>query len=94
MAHLGFNACAQQQAVLGVVPTGTGNDFARALGIPADPVAATKRSLLGIRAIPWAAIKASDAFGNSVWVATVATGRVFGRSEQPSIKDGASQRPQ
>lgn len=71
MAHLGFNACAQQEAVLGIVPTGTGNDFARALGIPADPRAAIKVAFGPVRNI--GGVKASDAFGNSVWVATVAT---------------------
>lgn len=71
MVHLGFNACAQQQAVLGVVPTGTGNDFARALGIPADPDVATKVAFGDVRSI--SGLKASDAVGNSVWVATVAT---------------------
>jgi len=71
MVHLGFNACAQQQAVLGVVPTGTGNDFARALGIPADPAAATEVAFGDVRSM--GGLKASDAFGNSVWVATVAT---------------------
>lgn len=34
MAHLGLNACAHTEAVLGIVPAGTGNDFARAVGIP------------------------------------------------------------
>jgi diacylglycerol kinase (ATP) len=71
MVHLGFNACAQQQAVLGVVPTGTGNDFARALGIPVDPVAATAVAFGDVHTM--GGLKASDAFGNSVWVATVAT---------------------
>lgn len=34
MAHLGLNACAQTEATLGIIPAGTGNDFARAIGIP------------------------------------------------------------
>lgn len=34
MAHLGLNACAHTEAVLGIVPAGTGNDFARAVGVP------------------------------------------------------------
>ncbi|MCH1614914.1 MAG: hypothetical protein L7S47_04305 [Acidimicrobiales bacterium] len=92
MAHLGFNACAQQEAVLGVVPTGTGNDFARALGIPTDPVAATKLAFGSVRKI--GAIKASDAFSNSVWVATVATGgfsvAVNNRASKMSRPKGAS----
>lgn len=34
MAHLGLNACAHTDATLGLIPAGTGNDFARAIGIP------------------------------------------------------------
>lgn len=34
MAHLGHNACAGSDTVLGIIPTGTGNDFARAVGVP------------------------------------------------------------
>lgn len=34
MAHLGLNACAGTAATLGIIPAGTGNDFARAVGVP------------------------------------------------------------
>ncbi|MDO5067244.1 MAG: YegS/Rv2252/BmrU family lipid kinase [Propionibacteriaceae bacterium] len=34
MAHLGLNAAAGTEATLGVIPAGTGNDFARGLGLP------------------------------------------------------------
>ncbi len=34
MAHLGLNACAGTDATLGIVPAGTGNDFARGVGVP------------------------------------------------------------
>jgi diacylglycerol kinase (ATP) len=34
MAHLGVNACAESDVPLGLIPRGTGNDSARALGIP------------------------------------------------------------
>jgi diacylglycerol kinase (ATP) len=34
MAHLVLQACAGTQTALGIVPTGTGNDLARALGLP------------------------------------------------------------
>ncbi len=33
MAHLGLNGCAHTDATLAVLPAGTGNDFARALGV-------------------------------------------------------------
>lgn len=36
MVHLGLNACAHTDATLGIIPAGTGNDFARALDIPKD----------------------------------------------------------
>lgn len=34
MAHLGLNACAGTDAVLGLIPAGTGNDFVRGIGMP------------------------------------------------------------
>lgn len=34
MVHLGHNACAGTGVPLGVIPAGTGNDFARAAGLP------------------------------------------------------------
>lgn len=34
MAHLGYNACAGTGVPFGIIPTGTGNDFARAVGVP------------------------------------------------------------
>jgi Sphingosine kinase and enzymes related to eukaryotic diacylglycerol kinase len=38
--HIGLQAVAGTDVGLGVVPTGTGNDFARALGVPLDLAAA------------------------------------------------------
>ena len=41
MVHVAVQALAETEVSLGVIPLGTGNDFARALGIPAgDPLAA------------------------------------------------------
>lgn len=40
MVHVAVQALADTEVSLGVVPLGTGNDFARALGIPTDPLAA------------------------------------------------------
>ncbi len=43
MVHLGLQAVAGTRVPLAVVPAGTGNDFARALGIPrGDPAAAAR----------------------------------------------------
>lgn len=39
-AHQGVQFCAGTDVALGLVPSGTGNDLARALGVPNDPVAA------------------------------------------------------
>lgn len=38
--HLGLQAVAGTTVGFGVIPTGTGNDFARAVGVPIDPAAA------------------------------------------------------
>lgn len=40
MVHLAVNALAGTQVPLGIVPTGTGNDFARLFNLPAEPRAA------------------------------------------------------
>ncbi len=40
VVHLGVNVVCGTDVPLGVVPAGTGNDIARAWGLPADPVAA------------------------------------------------------
>ena len=37
MVHLAVNALAGTQVPLGIVPTGTGNDFARLFNLPAEP---------------------------------------------------------
>jgi diacylglycerol kinase (ATP) len=41
--HQAVQGCAGTGVALGVVPCGTGNDFARALGTPRDPMAALER---------------------------------------------------
>ena len=40
MVHLAAQAVAQTQTPLGVIPAGSGNDIARSLGLPTDPIAA------------------------------------------------------
>jgi diacylglycerol kinase (ATP) len=67
MVHLAVQAVAGTETILGVVPVGTGNDFARALpGIPDDPLEAVSTALGRPRPID--AIRVGDR-----WVASVAT---------------------
>jgi diacylglycerol kinase (ATP) len=49
-AHQGVQFCAGTGVTLGLVPSGTGNDLARALGIPPDPVAAVDALVGNLRA--------------------------------------------
>jgi diacylglycerol kinase (ATP) len=42
MVHIAAQAVAQTQTPLGVIPAGSGNDIARALGLPTDPIAAAE----------------------------------------------------
>ncbi len=42
-AHQGVQFCAETGVTLGLVPAGSGNDFARALGIPEEPHAAADK---------------------------------------------------
>ncbi|WP_249933002.1 diacylglycerol kinase family protein [Blastococcus sp. CCUG 61487] len=48
-AHVALQAIAGTGTPLGVVPAGTGNDLALALGIPADPVAAARALATDLR---------------------------------------------
>lgn len=48
MASLGLNACAGSHVQLGVIPAGTGDDFARGVGIPRKPLEAAAAIASGI----------------------------------------------
>jgi len=48
-AHQGVQFCADTGVALGVVPAGTGNDLARTLGAPKDPLAATDRLVAALQ---------------------------------------------
>ena len=48
-AHQGVQFCANHGVALGLVPAGTGNDFARALGVPAEPLPAVERLVKDLR---------------------------------------------
>ncbi|GAA3662700.1 diacylglycerol/lipid kinase family protein [Microbacterium marinilacus] len=49
MVHLGVQALAGTQVPLGIIPVGTGNDFAAAAGIPRDTAGAVSILLRGLR---------------------------------------------
>jgi diacylglycerol kinase (ATP) len=49
-AHQGVQFCADTGVALGVVPAGTGNDLARTLGAPKDPLAATNALVAALKA--------------------------------------------
>lgn len=46
MAHLGINLCAESGIPLGIIAAGTGNDAARALGLPIGDAVAGARAVL------------------------------------------------
>jgi len=48
-AHQGVQFCAAHDVALGLVPAGTGNDFARALGVPGDPLPAVDALVTALR---------------------------------------------
>lgn len=70
MVHLGLQAVAGGRTPLGIVPTGTGNDFATCLGIPADIDAAVDVLLAGaVRVVD--AVRSADDRGETQWWACV-----------------------
>lgn len=72
--HLALQAVAERNVALGIVPAGTGDDLASGLGLPADPIAATRTIVAAIRAgraraVDLAKVTAGD--GRSRWYAGV-----------------------
>jgi diacylglycerol kinase (ATP) len=67
--HAALQAVAGTPTPLAVVPAGTGNDLARALGIPADPLAAARAAAEDLRAGTVRSVDAGYTAGR--WWATV-----------------------
>ncbi len=70
LAHTAVQVCAGSPTALAVIPAGTGNDLARALGAPPDPFAATLRTADALRAGDTRRIDLGRVAGGS-WFATV-----------------------
>ncbi|WP_232806819.1 diacylglycerol kinase family protein [Geodermatophilus chilensis] len=68
-AHAGLQAVAGTGTPLAVVPAGTGNDLALALGVPADPATAAEAAVADLRAGEVRSVDAGRTGGR--WWATV-----------------------
>lgn len=66
MTHLGLNLCAEADLPLGIVAAGTGNDAARALGLPIGDAVAGARVVLNNLRQPRSVdlVKATSSIGN------------------------------
>jgi diacylglycerol kinase (ATP) len=73
VVHLGVNLVAGTPSPLGIVPAGTGNDIARALGLAIDDVAAAGSAVLGgsVRTIDAARHVPDDSSDGAGWFAGV-----------------------
>jgi len=73
MVHLGTDAVVNTPVALGIVPTGTGNDLARGLGIPIDDYEAALQLLIASLQRPFRPIDALHITGEAtdVWAAGV-----------------------
>lgn len=74
MVHLALQAVAGTPTPLGIIPMGTGNDFATCLGIPTDIEAAADAIVAGVtsgQARSVDAVQATDAGGAMEWWACV-----------------------
>lgn len=69
-AHEAVQACAGTGTALAVLPTGTGNDLARALGMPLQPVTAARAAARAMRQESYRRIDLGRIVGGG-WFATV-----------------------
>lgn len=95
MVHLAVGAVAGSPTVLGVVGVGTGNDFAAAVGLPRDPVAAIGAALAEPVAVDGVRVDAGEGAGSRAhWAATVVTtgfsADVNERAERLRVPRGSS----
>ncbi|HEX4702200.1 MAG TPA: YegS/Rv2252/BmrU family lipid kinase [Pseudonocardiaceae bacterium] len=70
MAHVALQACADSATALAVVPAGTGNDLARALAVPGEPLAAAAATAAALRTGHTRTLDLGRVAGGS-WFATV-----------------------
>ncbi|MBA8823698.1 diacylglycerol kinase (ATP) [Saccharopolyspora lacisalsi] len=70
LVHEAVQACAGTDTALAVIPTGTGNDLARALGMPLDPLTAARVVAESISTASVSVIDLGGAVGGE-WFATV-----------------------
>lgn len=77
LIHHALPALVESEIALGIVPSGTGNDFARALGIPRRRTAAVDRAIGPITPVDVLRVEHDD--GSLTLVATVVTAGFSGR---------------
>src|SRR5437899_9060382 len=70
MAHVAVQACAGSATALAVIPAGTGNDLARALSVPGEPLTAATATADALRAGRVRPLDLGRVAGGS-WFATV-----------------------
>jgi diacylglycerol kinase (ATP) len=90
LVHHALPALIGTDTVLGMVPSGTGNDFARALGLPTGRRRATRQAMADARPVDLLRVEFDD--GASALAATVVTagfsGNVTSRANQRSFPRG------
>jgi diacylglycerol kinase (ATP) len=72
--HLALQAIAETTIPLGIIPAGTGNDFAIAVGVPTDPLAAADRIIAAVhegRTHAVDAVRSNNPSGGLDWWSTV-----------------------
>lgn len=77
LLHHALPALVESKTALGIVPSGTGNDFARAIGLPKRRAAAVDRAVGPTTAVDLLRVETAD--GASTLVATAVTAGFSGR---------------